>query len=73
MDPILILLIGTAVVLFCIIVLKLHAVISLLFAALVTGILTAPELIYNYAVHCGVYFEHLRSCNCRCLHPILAL
>ena len=54
MDPILILLIGTAVVLFCIIVLKLHAVISLLFAALVTGFLTAPELIYNYAVHSGI-------------------
>lgn len=54
MDPILILLIGTAVVLFCIIVLKLHAVISLLFAAMVTGFLTTPELIYNYAIHSGI-------------------
>ncbi len=54
MDPILILLIGTAVVLFCIIVLKLHAVVSLLFAALVTGFLTSPELIYNYAIHSGM-------------------
>lgn len=54
MDPILILLIGTAVVLFCIIVLKLHAVVSLLFAALVTGFLTSPELIYNYAIHSGI-------------------
>ena len=54
MDPILILLIGTAVVLFCIIVLKLHAVVSLLFAALVTGFLTSPDLIYNYAVHSGI-------------------
>jgi gluconate:H+ symporter, GntP family len=54
MDPILILLIGTVVVLFCIIVLKLHAVVSLLFAALVTGFLTSPELIYNYAIHSGV-------------------
>jgi GntP family gluconate:H+ symporter len=54
MDPILIILIGTIVVLFCIIVLKLHAVISLLLAALVTGLLTSPELILNYAVHSGI-------------------
>ncbi|HKI89651.1 MAG TPA: SLC13 family permease [Draconibacterium sp.] len=54
MDPILILLIGTAVVLFCIIVLKLHAVVSLLFAALVTGFLTSPDLIYHYAIHSGI-------------------
>ena len=46
-------LIGTFVVLFCIIVLKLHAVVSLLLAALVTGLLTSPEMIYNYATHCG--------------------
>ena len=54
MDPILIILIGTIVVLFCIIVLKLHAVISLLFAALVTGLLTSPELIYSFALHSGI-------------------
>lgn len=54
MDPILIILIGTIVVLFCIIVLKLHAVISLLLAALVTGLLTSPELILTYAVHSGI-------------------
>ena len=54
MDPIVIILIGTAVVLFCIIVLKLHAVISLLFAALVTGLLTSPDLILNYAIHSGL-------------------
>src|SRR5680860_1167299 len=45
---------GTIVVLFCIIVLKLHAVISLLLAALVTGLLTSPELIFNYAIHSGI-------------------
>ena len=54
MDPIIIILIGTAVVLFCIIVLKLRAVISLLLAAMVTGLLTTPELIYNFAVHSGM-------------------
>ena len=54
MDSILIILIGTAVVLFCIIKLKLHAVISLMLAALVTALLTSPELIYNYAIHSGM-------------------
>ncbi|MCK5694985.1 MAG: hypothetical protein KAI08_19090 [Bacteroidales bacterium] len=54
MDPILIILIGTAVVLFAIIVLKLHAVVSLLLAAMVTGLLTSPEHIYEYAVHSGM-------------------
>ena len=54
MDPIVILIIGTAVVLFCIIVLKLHAVVSLLFAAIVAGFLTSPELLFNYAIHSGM-------------------
>ncbi|WP_372948659.1 GntP family permease [Mariniphaga sp.] len=61
MDPILIILAGTVVVLFCIIVLKLHAVISLLIAAMVTGLLTSPELIYNYAVHSGVSEQEAQS------------
>jgi len=61
MDPILIILIGTIVVLFCIIVLKLHAFISLLFAALVTGFLTSPELIYNYAIHSGISEQEAQS------------
>ncbi len=54
MDPIFIILIGTAVVLFCIIVLKLHAVVSLLLAALVTGLLTTPDLLMQYATHSGM-------------------
>lgn len=61
MDPIVIILIGTAVVLFCIIVLKLHAVISLLFAALVTGLLTSPELIFDYAIHSGLTDQEAHS------------
>ena len=61
MDPILIILIGTIVVLFCIIVLKLHAVISLLLAALVTGLLTSPELILNYAIHGGISESEAQS------------
>ncbi|WP_370479169.1 GntP family permease [Tamlana flava] len=54
MDPIIIILIGTAVVLFCILVLRLHAVISLLLAALVTALLTPPELIYGFAISTGM-------------------
>ncbi|MFY0652830.1 MAG: GntP family permease [Cyclobacteriaceae bacterium] len=57
MDPLLIILIGAATVLFCIIVLKLHAVISLLMAALVTGLLTSPQLIFEYAIHSGMSDE----------------
>jgi GntP family gluconate:H+ symporter len=61
MDPIFIILIGTLVVLFCIIVLKLHAVISLLLAALVTGLLTSPELIYEYAINKGMSIQDAQS------------
>ena len=61
MDPLIILLIGTAVVLFCIINLKLHAVISLLLAALVTGLLTSPDLIINYATDSGMSLEEAEA------------
>lgn len=54
MDPILIILIGTAVVLFCIIVLRIHAVISLLLASLITALLTSPDLIYGFALNSGM-------------------
>jgi GntP family gluconate:H+ symporter len=61
MDPIYIILIGTLVVLFCIIMLKLHAVISLLLAALVTGLLTSSDLIYQYAIHKGMSIEDAQA------------
>jgi gluconate:H+ symporter, GntP family len=61
MDPIFIILIGTLVVLFCIIVLKLHAVISLLLAALVTGLLTSSDLIYEYAIHKGMSIQEAQT------------
>ena len=51
MDSILIVIIGIAIVLFCIIVMRLHALLSLLLAALVTGILTSQGQIYDYAIH----------------------
>jgi GntP family gluconate:H+ symporter len=54
LDPIVIILIGVGVVLFCIIVLRLHAVISLLLAALVTGLLTTPDVLYEYGIHSGM-------------------
>ena len=49
MSPLLILLIGMAVVLGCILALRLHAVLALLFGALVVGILTTPDLLLRYA------------------------
>ncbi len=54
MNAILIILIGAAVVLFCIIRLKLHAAISLMLAALVTALLTSPELLLAYAQQSGM-------------------
>ena len=54
MNPLLIVAIGIAVVLFCIIVMRLHVVISLLFAALVTAILCSQAQLYQYAVHSGM-------------------
>ncbi len=54
MSPILIILIGTAVVIFCIIRLKLHAAMSLLLATLVTGLLTSPEMIMAFAQSKGM-------------------
>jgi H+/gluconate symporter-like permease len=50
MNPVLIVIIGIAFVLFCIIVLRIHALLSLLLAALVTGILTSQSQIYEYAI-----------------------
>ncbi|MEZ4828920.1 MAG: SLC13 family permease [Bacteroidia bacterium] len=54
MNALLVILVATAVVLFCIIRLKLHAVVSLLLAALVAALLTSPELLLNYALHSGM-------------------
>jgi GntP family gluconate:H+ symporter len=73
MDPILIILAGTAVVLFCIIVLKLHAVISLLTAALITGLMTSPELIIDYAIHSGLSNEEAEALATTALGRRLAI
>lgn len=54
MNAITIILIGAAIVLFCIVSLKLHAAISLLLAALVTALLTSPELLLIYAKQSGM-------------------
>lgn len=54
MNPLLIVAIGIVVVLFCIIVLRLHVIISLLFAALVTGILCSQSQLFQYALHNGI-------------------
>ncbi|MEQ8882157.1 MAG: SLC13 family permease [Cyclobacteriaceae bacterium] len=54
MDSIFIVLAGIAVVLFCIIVLRLHAFLSLLIAALVTGLLTSQDQLYHFALQSGL-------------------
>ena len=61
MNPLVILLIGVAAVLVFILVLRLHAVLSLLLAALITGLLTSPELIYEYGLHAGMSAEAAQS------------
>lgn len=61
MNAILIILIGAAVVLFCIIRLKLHAAISLMLAALVTALLTSPELLLDYAQQSGMTENEARA------------
>lgn len=53
MDPILIVLAGIVVVLFGIIVLRLHAFVALLLAALVTGLLTPENHIFEFALSKG--------------------
>ncbi len=54
MESILIVLAGIAVVLICIIVLRLHAFLSLLIAALITGFLTSQEQLYRFALQSGL-------------------
>ncbi len=54
MESILIVLAGIAVVLICIIVLRLHAFLSLLIAALVTGFLTTQDQLYQFALQSGL-------------------
>ncbi|MBL7740846.1 MAG: GntP family permease [Chitinophagaceae bacterium] len=54
MSPFLIVAIGIFVVLFCIIKLRLHVLISLLFAALITGILCSQDQLYQFAAHSGM-------------------
>ena len=54
MSPFLIVAIGIFVVFFCIIGLRLHVVISLLLAALITGILCSQSQLFQYAIHSGM-------------------
>ena len=50
MDPLIIVSIGIVVVLFAIIYMRLHALLSLLLAALATGLLTSQAQIYEFAI-----------------------
>ena len=61
MSSIFIILIATAVVLFCIIRLKLHAAISILIAALLTALLTTPEMIMAFGEQKGMSSAEITS------------
>jgi len=54
MDPILIVLIGIAFVLFGIIVLRLHAFLALIMASLVVGLLTPFEALVQFGINAGM-------------------
>lgn len=54
MNALLIALIGLLAVIFCIVVLRLHAFLSLLIAALITGLLTSTPQLYTYGLHSGM-------------------
>jgi len=53
-HPLVILLIGTGVVIGGILVLRLHAFLALVLAALAVAVLTAPETVYQYAIDTGL-------------------
>jgi GntP family gluconate:H+ symporter len=54
MSPITIVGIGISTVLFSIIVLRLHAAIALLIAALLTGLITSENLVFQYSIDSGM-------------------
>lgn len=72
MDPIIIVLLGIGLVLFCIIVLRLNAVVALLLAAVVTGLMTAKEHIYNFAINKGLSPEKAEALASQALGERLA-
>ena len=72
MDPIIIVLLGIGLVLFCIIALRLNAVVALLLAAVVTGLMTAKEHIYNFAINKGLSPEKAEALASQALGERLA-
>jgi GntP family gluconate:H+ symporter len=73
MDSIFIVFTGIAVVLFSIIVLRFHALISLLLAAFVTGILTSQTQLYDYAVNSNMTVDAAKSFMNRSIGSRLAV
>ena len=49
MDPIILLLIGISVIICCILILKLHPVLAILFAAIILGLLTGENNLLQFA------------------------
>ena len=54
MSPLWLVFIGLAVILVCILYFKLHAFVSLMLAALVTGLLTTSTQLAGFAQHSGL-------------------
>jgi len=54
MDPIILIFIGLAVIIGSILILKLHPVLALLFAAIIVGILTTGDHLVQYAQSKGM-------------------
>ncbi len=54
MDPIILIFIGLAVIIGCILILKLHPVLALLFGAIIVGILTTGDHLIQYAQSIGM-------------------
>jgi GntP family gluconate:H+ symporter len=54
MDPVILIFIGLAVIIGCILLLKLHPVLALLFGAIIVGLLTTGEHLIQYAQSIGM-------------------
>ena len=54
MDPLILILIGLSVIILSILVLKLHPVLALLFAAIIVGVLTTEDHLLQFAQSKGM-------------------
>ncbi len=73
MGPFTILIAGIGVVLVCIIVFRLHAFLSLVLAALVVGMLTSPETLYDFGINNGMLEAEAKTFSTQLLGKRLAI